>query len=70
MILWTQPDGSVLATPQPAHAIIAGQLMRALADQRQLSLAQVGRASSGALELLRDWCEAGWLHPQQKDRDD
>ena len=45
-------------------------LMRALADQRQLSLAQVGRASSGALELLRDWCEAGWLHPQQKDRDD
>ena len=45
-------------------------LMRALADQRQLSLAQVGRASSGALELLRDWCEAGWLHPQQEDRDD
>lgn len=33
MILWTQPDGSVLATPQPAHAIIAGQLMRALADR-------------------------------------
>lgn len=33
MILWTQPDGSVLATPQPAHAIIAGQLMRALADK-------------------------------------
>jgi len=33
MILWPQPDGSVLATPQPAHAIIAGQLMRALADR-------------------------------------
>jgi hypothetical protein len=31
MILWPQPDGSVLATPQPAHAIIAGQLMRRLA---------------------------------------
>ena len=45
-------------------------LMRALADQRQLSLAQVGRASEGALELLRDWCEAGWLHSQQEDRDD
>ncbi len=30
MILWPQPDGSVLATPQPAHAIIAGQLMRAM----------------------------------------
>ena len=33
MILWPQPDGSVLATPQPAHAVIAGQLMRALADK-------------------------------------
>lgn len=33
MILWPQPDGSVLATPQPAHAVIAGQLMRALADR-------------------------------------
>ncbi|MCY7320093.1 MAG: cupin domain-containing protein [Ramlibacter sp.] len=46
-------------------------LMRALADQRELSQAQVGRASARALELLRDWCEAGWLHPQQEeDRDD
>ena len=33
MILWPQPDGSVLATPQPAHAIIAGQLMRRLAER-------------------------------------
>lgn len=33
MILWPQPDGSVLATPQPAHAIIAGQLMRRLAEK-------------------------------------
>ena len=32
MILWTQPDGSILATPQPAHAVLAGQLMRALAE--------------------------------------
>jgi hypothetical protein len=32
LILWPQEDGSVLATPQPAHALIAGQLMRALAD--------------------------------------
>lgn len=32
MILWPQPDGSILATPQPAHALLAGQLMRALAD--------------------------------------
>jgi hypothetical protein len=33
MILWPQPDGSILATPQPAHAIIAGQLMRRLAER-------------------------------------
>lgn len=33
MILWPQPDGSTLATPQPAHAIIAGQLMRRLAEK-------------------------------------
>ena len=32
MILWPQADGSVLATPQPAHALISGQLMRALAE--------------------------------------
>ena len=32
MILWPQDDGSVLATPQPAHAVLAGQLMRALAE--------------------------------------
>lgn len=33
MILWPQPDGSVFATPQPAHALISGQLMRALAER-------------------------------------
>ncbi|WP_424814678.1 DUF3891 family protein [Roseococcus sp. YIM B11640] len=32
MILWRQEDGSVLATPQPAHAVLSGQLMRVLAD--------------------------------------
>ncbi len=32
MILWTQPDGSVIATPQPAHALLSGQLARALAE--------------------------------------
>ena len=32
MILWKQEDGSVLATPQPAHAVLSGQLMRVLAD--------------------------------------
>lgn len=32
MILWKQDDGSVIATPQPAHAVLSGQLMRVLAD--------------------------------------
>lgn len=32
MILWHQADGSVIATPQPAHALISGQVMRALAE--------------------------------------
>ena len=41
-------------------------LMRRLADDRRLGSADVARASAGALELLRDWCEAGWLHPQQE----
>ncbi len=39
-------------------------LMRRLADRRELSASDVERASAGAVELLRDWCEAGWLHPQ------
>lgn len=33
MILWPQRDGTVFATPQPAHALIAGQMMRALAER-------------------------------------
>jgi 50S ribosomal protein L16 3-hydroxylase len=41
-------------------------LMRRLADRRELSAADVQRASQGAVELLRDWCEAGWLHPQRE----
>lgn len=38
------------------------RLMRALADRRTLSDAQVRRASADALALLQDWFEAGWLH--------
>lgn len=38
------------------------RLMRKLADQRQLSAADLRGASAGAVELLRSWCEAGWLH--------
>jgi 50S ribosomal protein L16 3-hydroxylase len=45
-------------------------LMRKLADQRGLVAADLSRASAGALALLQDWCEAGWLHPQQEGRHD
>ncbi len=38
------------------------QLMRALADARALTPAQVGRLGEGARALLDDWAEAGWLH--------
>lgn len=33
MILWPQADGTVIATPQPAHALISGQVCRALRDR-------------------------------------
>ncbi|MFM6985680.1 MAG: JmjC domain-containing protein [Hydrogenophaga sp.] len=38
------------------------RLMRALADRRALTGAQVLRASADAQSLLQDWFEAGWLH--------
>lgn len=37
-------------------------LMRRLADQRALGPRELARASDGALSLLAEWCEAGWLH--------
>ena len=37
-------------------------LMRRLADHRALGAAELARASAGAKDLLRSWCEAGWLH--------
>jgi 50S ribosomal protein L16 3-hydroxylase len=39
-------------------------LMRKLADHRRLDAREVDDASEGARELLRTWCEAGWLHTQ------
>jgi 50S ribosomal protein L16 3-hydroxylase len=39
------------------------RLMRALADQRQLSASAVSKASAEARELLDQWSEDGWLHP-------
>ncbi|MET3495823.1 cupin domain-containing protein [Variovorax boronicumulans] len=37
-------------------------LMRRLADQRTLGARELARASDGAVALLGEWCEAGWLH--------
>ncbi|MBJ2160098.1 cupin domain-containing protein [Variovorax sp. IB41] len=37
-------------------------LMRKLADQRALGARELARASEGALALLGEWCEAGWVH--------
>ncbi len=39
-------------------------LMRLLADGRSLSGQHLARASTGALELIESWCEAGWAHAQ------
>ena len=38
------------------------RLMRRLADQRSLDAQEVRRLSAGALELVQDWCDSGWLH--------
>ena len=37
-------------------------LMRQLADQRHLGRQALACASDGALELLSEWCDAGWAH--------
>ncbi|MGJ3700683.1 JmjC domain-containing protein [Variovorax sp. AFSI2.2] len=37
-------------------------LMRRLADRRALGPRELARASEGALALLAEWCEAGWVH--------
>ena len=38
-------------------------LMRRLADQRALSAPELATLSPGALELLADWVQSGWLRP-------
>jgi 50S ribosomal protein L16 3-hydroxylase len=38
------------------------KLMRKLADERELSVAQVTKLSEGARELLAQWGEDGWLY--------
>ena len=37
-------------------------LMRRLADRRELTAADMARASEGARALIADWADAGWLH--------
>ncbi len=41
------------------------QLMRRLADERNLKAADVKRLSADARDLLADWMEAGWLYVDQ-----
>ena len=41
-------------------------LMRQLADQRHLGRGALARASDGALELLSEWCDAGWAHADDR----
>jgi 50S ribosomal protein L16 3-hydroxylase len=36
--------------------------MRRLADRRRLDARDLALASDAARELLRTWCEAGWVH--------
>ena len=43
------------------------RLMRKLADRRRLSAADLGGASAAAIDLLKSWCEAGWLHERGSD---
>ena len=38
------------------------QLMRHLANERVLSIADTKRLSAAARSLVADWCEAGWLY--------
>jgi 50S ribosomal protein L16 3-hydroxylase len=38
------------------------QLMRRLADQRHLALADVKRLSGPARSLVEEWCTAGWMY--------
>jgi 50S ribosomal protein L16 3-hydroxylase len=42
------------------------RLMRKLADQRRLVPTDLAGASPAAVDLLKSWCEAGWLHEKGK----
>lgn len=38
------------------------RLMRRLADQRRLAVAEMAKASPGARDLLEQWAQDGWIH--------
>lgn len=40
------------------------RLMKQLSNDRRLESRAVAQFSAGAIELLTDWCDAGWLHPE------
>lgn len=44
-------------------------LMRRLADERLLGPTELARASDDALELLSQWCDAGWVLPCPPDEE-
>lgn len=44
------------------------ELMHRLADARRLAAGDVARLSVGALALVGDWVEAGWLHAESTPR--
>jgi 50S ribosomal protein L16 3-hydroxylase len=57
-----------------AHVFVNGESWRAggrdarllqrLADRRKLEAADLRGASVAVLELLGQWCEAGWVHAE------
>ena len=40
------------------------QLLRRLSNDRRLDARAVSQLSAPALELLSDWCDDGWVHPE------
>ena len=40
------------------------QLLRQLSNDRRLDARAVSQLSAPALELLSDWCDDGWMHPE------
>jgi 50S ribosomal protein L16 3-hydroxylase len=40
------------------------RLMRKLADERALSMADMSLLSAGAAGVVQDWIESGWMSPE------